>query len=113
MNYASAIRRTLLESRIRIVVLDDDPTGIQTVHGCLLVTQWQQGSLSEALSHPEPFFYLLTTTRAMTREQAAQVTRSAMEAVLEAARDRGFRLIFISRSGSSLTRTTRRTMIRA
>ncbi|MBQ9399229.1 MAG: hypothetical protein IJU27_01125 [Bacteroidales bacterium] len=102
MNYAAAIRRKLLESRIRIVVLDDDPTGIQTVHGCLLVTQWQQGSLSEALSHPEPFFYLLTNTRAMTREQAAQVTRSAMEAVLEAARDRGFRLIFISRSDSTL-----------
>lgn len=25
---------------IRIVVLDDDPTGIQTVHGCYLLTDW-------------------------------------------------------------------------
>ena len=33
----------LVKSRIRIVVLDDDPTGIQTVHGCLVLARWQIG----------------------------------------------------------------------
>ena len=32
----------------RIVVLDDDPTGIQTVHGCLLITQWDEESVRHA-----------------------------------------------------------------
>jgi hypothetical protein len=25
---------------IKVVVLDDDPTGIQTIHGCYLLTCW-------------------------------------------------------------------------
>ena len=86
----------------RLVILDDDPTGIQTVHGCLLITQWDAATVRMALLHEQPFFYMLTNTRAMTREEAAQVVRSAMETVLEVNRELGYRLIFISRSDSCL-----------
>ena len=92
-----------MEERIwKMVVLDDDPTGIQTVHGCLLITQWDEQHVREAFEDEEPFFYILTNTRAMTREQAAEVTRSAMEMVLKVNRDYGYRLIVISRSDSCL-----------
>ena len=86
----------------RLVILDDDPTGIQTVHGCLLITQWDAATVRMALLHEQPFFYMLTNTRAMTREEAAQVVRSAMETVLEVNRELRYRLIFISRSDSCL-----------
>ena len=102
MNLTESIAATLRSRRIRLVVLDDDPTGIQTVHGCLLVTDWQPVSLEAAFRHPEPFFYVLTNTRAMTRSQAAEVTRSAVEAVLDANRAFGYRLILLSRSDSTL-----------
>ena len=88
--------------KYRLVILDDDPTGIQTVHGCLLITQWDAATVRMALQHKQPFFYMLTNTRAMTRDEAARVVRSAMETVLEVNREFGYRLIFISRSDSCL-----------
>ncbi|MBR7018557.1 MAG: hypothetical protein IKH99_06910 [Prevotella sp.] len=86
----------------RLVVLDDDPTGIQTVHGCLLITQWDEESVKLAFEDDVPFFYILTNTRAMTREEAAKVTREAMEMVIHVNKDYGYRLIVVSRSDSCL-----------
>lgn len=85
-----------------MVVLDDDPTGIQTVHGCLLITRWDEESVRLGFEDAEPFFYILTNTRAMTREDAEQVTREAMEMVLKVNQDYGYRLIIVSRSDSCL-----------
>lgn len=87
---------------IRLIILDDDPTGIQTVQGCLLVTQWDDSTIRQAMADAQPFFYILTNTRAMTREEAARVVREAMEAVIRVNRDMGYQLIFISRSDSCL-----------
>ena len=86
----------------KMVVLDDDPTGIQTVHGCLLITQWDEESVRQGFDDAVPFFYILTNTRAMTREAAAEVTREAMEAVVRVNKDYGYRLIVVSRSDSCL-----------
>jgi uncharacterized protein YgbK (DUF1537 family) len=90
------------ERRWKMVVLDDDPTGIQTVHGCLLITQWDEQSVRLGFEDAEPFFYILTNTRAMTREDAEQVTREAMEMVIKVNQDYGYRLIIVSRSDSCL-----------
>ena len=89
-------------SNRKIVVLDDDPTGIQTVHGCLLITDWKDEYVRTAFLHEQPFFYILTNTRAMTREEAATVTRQAMEAVVRVNREFGCTLIVVSRSDSCL-----------
>lgn len=91
-----------MNSRWKMVVLDDDPTGIQTVHGCLLITEWDEEHVREAFADEVPFFYILTNTRAMTREEAADVTRSAMDMVIRVNREFGFRLIVVSRSDSCL-----------
>ena len=86
----------------KLVVLDDDPTGIQTVHGCLLITQWDEQSMTEAFEDEQPFFYILTNTRAMTREDAERTTREAMEMVVRVNKRYGYRLIIVSRSDSCL-----------
>lgn len=91
-----------MNDRTKMVVLDDDPTGIQTVHGCLLLTDWSIPSLQRAFSHEQPFFYILTNTRALTREDAAKTVRSVMEAVLEVAQNHDYQLLFVSRSDSCL-----------
>ena len=85
-----------------MVVLDDDPTGIQTVHGCLLITEWDDERLREAFRNPVPFFYVLTNTRAMTRTDAERTVRDAMEAVVRINREFGYRLVVVSRSDSCL-----------
>jgi len=92
----------LREQRIKMVVLDDDPTGIQTVHGNYLLTSWREENLQAAFADDKPFFYLLTNTRAMTAQQAEQTIREAMSAVLKVNEAQKFRLIFISRSDSTL-----------
>ena len=86
----------------RMVVLDDDPTGIQTVHGCRLLTSWDMNAVRDALLDKVPFFYMLTNTRAMTRQEASQVIEDAMETVIDANKEYGFRMIFVSRSDSCL-----------
>lgn len=90
------------DGRWKMVVLDDDPTGIQTVHGCLLITRWDEESVRLGFEDAEPFFYILTNTRAMTRDEAEQITREAMEMVVKVNQDYGYRLIIVSRSDSCL-----------
>ena len=92
---------------MHLIILDDDPTGIQTVHGCKLITKWDAKTVKTALSDECGFFYMLTNTRALTADEAALQTRSAMEAVLNVIAedtskyiDEG--LVFISRSDSCL-----------
>ena len=91
-----------MQKQWKMVVLDDDPTGIQTVHGCLLITQWDEQSVRMGFDDKEPFFYILTNTRAMTRHDAERTTREAMETVLHVNQDYGYRLIIVSRSDSCL-----------
>lgn len=59
----------------KIIVLDDDPTGSQTVHSCLLLTQWDVETLKIGLTDAVPIFFILTNTRALTPSQAAAVTQ--------------------------------------
>lgn len=87
---------------MKIIILDDDPTGIQTVHGCKLITQWDKDTVAKALDDDCNFFYVLTNTRAMTPKDAAAVTRSAMEAILSSPKIKNEKLYFISRSDSCL-----------
>jgi uncharacterized protein YgbK (DUF1537 family) len=91
----------------RIVVLDDDPTGSQTVHSCLLLTRWDAATLRAALLDDAPLFFVLTNTRGMDAAHAAEVTREVCRnlksalAVL-AAEGTHFHLCYVSRSDSTL-----------
>jgi len=92
-----------LSPKTRMVVFDDDPTGIQTVHSCLLVTDWSDDNLVQAFSDEVPFFYILTNTRALTSEAARERLTSAIEAVIRINQQQfGYRLICVSRSDSCL-----------
>ena len=53
----------------KIVVLDDDPTGSQTVHDIHVYTDWTQETLDEAFGSDEKLFYILTNSRSVTAEQ--------------------------------------------
>lgn len=91
----------------KIVVLDDDPTGSQTVHSCLLLTRWDVATLSSALLDDSPLFFVLTNTRGMDASKAADVTRevcrnlrSALDGLTTIGRN--FNPILVSRSDSTL-----------
>jgi uncharacterized protein YgbK (DUF1537 family) len=68
-----------MTSQPKIIVLDDDPTGSQTVHSCLLLTQWDLKTLKLGLADAVSIFFILTNTRALTPTQAAAVTREVCQ----------------------------------
>jgi uncharacterized protein YgbK (DUF1537 family) len=94
-------------SETKLVVLDDDPTGSQTVHGCLLLTRWDVDTLREALLDAAPLFFVLTNTRGMDALRAEKITREVcrnLKVALDvlARSGRVIDPIMISRSDSTL-----------
>ena len=92
-----------MTTKPKIIVLDDDPTGSQTVHSCLLLTRWDAETLQMGLSDDSPIFFVLTNTRALPPEQAAAVTREVchnLKIALETAGIQDF--LVVSRSDSTL-----------
>ncbi len=92
-----------MTTKPKIIVLDDDPTGSQTVHSCLLLTRWDVETLRLGLGDASPIFFVLTNTRALTPEQAAAVTREVchnLKIALETQEIKDF--LVVSRSDSTL-----------
>ncbi len=86
----------------KIIVLDDDPTGSQTVHSCLLLTRWDVATLETALADAAPLFFVLTNTRGMDAGRAAAVTREVCLNLKAALADYAGPVLFVSRSDSTL-----------
>ncbi|KAL6552847.1 hypothetical protein OROHE_008211 [Orobanche hederae] len=53
-----------------VVVLDDDPTGTQTVHDIYVLTEWRIESLVELFSQKPKCFFILTNSRSLSSEKA-------------------------------------------
>ncbi len=49
----------------KLIIIDDDPTGSQTVHSCLLLLSWRVETLVEGLQHPANVLFILANTRAL------------------------------------------------
>ena len=97
----------MVDADNKIIVIDDDPTGSQTVHSCLLLTRWDVETLAIALRDAAPLFFILSNTRGMVGERAAAVTRDIcrnLRVALDraAAAGRAVRPILVSRSDSTL-----------
>lgn len=92
-----------MTSRPKVIVLDDDPTGSQTVHSCLLLTQWDLETLKIGLQDTSPILFILTNTRALTPQAAAQVTQEVCHSLRQALTDLGIEeFVLVSRSDSTL-----------
>jgi uncharacterized protein YgbK (DUF1537 family) len=94
-------------TQTKIIVLDDDPTGSQTVHGCLLLTRWDPAALREAILDDSPLFFVLTNTRGMDAVRAATLTHEVCRSLKGAlaglqSEGRAINPILVSRSDSTL-----------
>ncbi|MGE5659058.1 MAG: four-carbon acid sugar kinase family protein [Actinomycetota bacterium] len=87
----------------KIIVLDDDPTGSQTVHSCLLLTRWNVETLRVGLRDASPIFFVLTNTRALPPEEAEAVTREVCRHLKDAIALENIQdFLIVSRSDSTL-----------
>ncbi|MBW4508790.1 MAG: four-carbon acid sugar kinase family protein [Scytonematopsis contorta HA4267-MV1] len=92
-----------MSAKPKIIVLDDDPTGSQTVHSCLLLMRWDVDTLRQGLQDSSPIFFVLTNTRSLTPESAASVTKEVCVNLKAAIKAEGIKdFLIVSRSDSTL-----------
>lgn len=102
-NYVQTLLRQAVENNPhKIIVLDDDPTGIQTVHDVSVYTDWSYESISSGFQESNKLFYILTNSRGFTEEQTTKAHREIGEMIARVAREQQRRYLIVSRSDSTL-----------
>lgn len=96
------IREKIAESNTKIVVLDDDPTGTQTVHDVTVLTGWSVDDLLQELADDAPCVFILTNTRSMVADDAEQINRQIARNLKIASEQTGRDFVIVSRGDSTL-----------
>jgi uncharacterized protein YgbK (DUF1537 family) len=96
------IQEMVRENGSKVVVLDDDPTGTQTVHGVPVLTEWSVESLRAELQNDRSVFYLLTNSRSVPLAEAQAMNAGIGRNLAKAARIAGRNFVVVSRSDSTL-----------
>ena len=96
------LHREIDADRTKFIVLDDDPTGVQTVHDISVYTDWSVESIRSGLEEPRKLFYILTNSRGLTAAETTAVHREIAANIAAAAAQTGTPYLTISRSDSTL-----------
>lgn len=96
------IRERVQASGKKVVVLDDDPTGTQTVHHLWVLTRWTSEALRFALTDPSPMFYVLHNSRSLPETQAAALNQEIVANLTAITDELGCEFELLSRSDSTL-----------
>lgn len=104
--YPEALWQTI-RARVRadgrvLVVLDDDPTGTQTVHDVNVLTAWSVDLLRRELEGADTCFYVLTNSRGLPTAAAQDLNREIARNLQAASRAAGRAFVVASRSDSTL-----------
>ena len=86
----------------KLVVLDDDPTGVQTVHDVSVYTDWEEESIRNGFEEKEAMFFILTNSRSFSVEETTKVHQDIAARVAKVARELGQDSMIISRGDSTL-----------
>lgn len=86
----------------KLVVLDDDPTGVQTVHDVSVYTDWEEESIRKGFEEKEAMFFILTNSRSFSVEETTKVHQDIAARVAKVARELGQDFMIISRGDSTL-----------
>jgi len=86
----------------RLVALDDDPTGTQTIADLPVLTSWTVADVEWALQQPTTGFFVLTNTRSLSEADAAERNRQIVDALDQAASLEQVSYVIASRSDSTL-----------
>src|SRR5688500_9893760 len=83
-----------------VVILDDDPTGTQTLRDVSVLTAWDADAVARHLQDPAVF--LSKNSRSLDEAAAVAITHDAAVTALGAARISGRPISIVSRSDSTL-----------
>ena len=96
------VQAAIASSGRKVVALDDDPTGVQTVHGVAVLAGWDAETLAAELGNLPPLFFILTNSRALPETRAAALNREIGRNLRDAGRETGVPFVIASRSDSTL-----------
>lgn len=91
-----------LRTAPRLAVLDDDPTGTQTVKDIPVLTTWSVDDLRWALRQDSTAFFVLTNTRSLSPRDAAARNREVARALHAASVAENVPYVIASRGDSTL-----------
>ena len=97
-----AIRQQVQKAGRSLVVLDDDPTGTQTVYDVPVLTTWTPDALQTQFVAGTPVFYILTNSRSLPLEQAQALNREIAQNLSLASENADRPFTVVSRSDSTL-----------
>lgn len=96
------IRAANTAATTRVIVLDDDPTGTQSVHGVPVITRWTLDDLRWAFDQPSRGFFILTNTRGLNDREATATVNEVAAVIDQVAGELGADYSLITRSDSTL-----------
>ncbi|NUU79231.1 four-carbon acid sugar kinase family protein [Paenibacillus xylanilyticus] len=96
------INKELQSFNRKIIVLDDDPTGVQTVHGVSVYTDWSLESINKGFQEEHSMFFILTNSRGFTAAETTKAHQEIAANIVEAAKKNNREFIIISRGDSTL-----------
>ncbi len=85
-----------------LVVFDDDPTGTQTVRNALVVTGWDQSTMSEIANRPGDLSFVLTNSRSLPEPDAVRISHQIASRLRHACDEMSLSVSLVSRSDSTL-----------
>ena len=86
----------------KIVVLDDDPTGVQTVHDISVYTDWTEETIRQGFQENNSMFFILTNSRSFSEEKTARVHAEIAENLEKVSAETRKPFFLISRGDSTL-----------
>ena len=94
------LQSTIARINRKVWILDDDPTGTQTIAGLPVITRWDVTTLQAEFDDSSPACFILTNSRGLTSDQSRDLHRVLMRNLREVAGQRSYGII--SRSDSTL-----------
>ena len=89
---------------MKIIVIDDDPTGSQCVHDCLLLLNWNYETLLKGLMSNSNLLFILANTRSLSEKEVKKRLREICTNFYKVTQENNLEdnLLFVSRGDSTL-----------
>lgn len=101
-NLVESNRKKFLESGFSIIVLDDDPTGTQTISDVPVLTSWSVPEIITELGQGTLLFFILTNSRSLNADDADRLAVEIGDNIRKALLKTQRKVIVISRGDSTL-----------
>ncbi len=89
---------------MKIIIIDDDPTGSQSVHDCLLLLNWNYETLLKGLQSNSSLLFILANTRSLSEKEVKKRLKEICSNLNKLFAENTIQddLLFVSRGDSTL-----------